>query len=281
MSWRDFNHRFTRHLISMRFRLRAADWVSFNGGDSNLLWDTRATCSNTSALPTGRISYGGEQMLSTLHANPAARPAEGPDRRRSVPMIAEANTSSVRVARSLSDLMQVVAIRAAVYLSEQTCPYDEEFDGNDLCAMHLIGSIDEEPAACIRIRFFADFAKLERLAVRHEFRRTTLAFDMVRAGIRLSRVKGYTQIYGHAQDRLVPFWKRFGAHPKEPRRPLVFSDFSYTEMLLETERHPEALSLETDPYVLIRPEGEWDKPGPLEISAQRPVTSPVHKQQAA
>jgi hypothetical protein len=33
--------------------------------------------------------------------------------------------------------------------------------------------------------------------------------------------------------------------------------------------------------VLIRPEGEWDKPGPLEISAQRPVTSPIHNKQAA
>jgi predicted GNAT family N-acyltransferase len=188
---------------------------------------------------------------------------------------------SIRVARSLSDLMQVVAIRAAVYLAEQDCPFDEEFDGNDFCGMHLIGSIDSEPAACIRIRFFADFAKLERLAVRHEFRRTSLAFEMARAGIRLSRAKGYTRIYGHAQDRLVPFWKRFGARVLAPRRSLVFSDFSYTEMLLETDRDPEAVSLHSDPYVLIRPEGEWDKPGPLEASAQRPVTSPIHHRKAA
>jgi predicted GNAT family N-acyltransferase len=189
----------------------------------------------------------------------------------------------IRVAASLSDLMQVVAIRAAVYLSEQTCPYAEEFDGNDFCAMHLIGSIGAEPAACIRIRFFADFAKLERLAVRHEFRRTLLAFEVVRAGIKLSRLKGYTQVYGHAQDRLVPFWTRFGARPLEPHRDLVFSDFSYTEMLLKTPRHPDALSLDSDPYVLIRPEGEWGEPGPLELSTTRPVTSPSpsRKQQAA
>jgi predicted GNAT family N-acyltransferase len=178
-------------------------------------------------------------------------------------------------------LMQVVAIRAAVYLSEQTCPYAEEFDGNDFCAMHLIGSVGAEPAACIRIRFFADFAKLERLAVRHEFRRTALAFEIVRAGIKLSRLKGYTHIYGHAQDRLVPFWTRFGARPIEPHRALVFSDFSYTEMLLTTERHPDALSLDSDPYVLIRPEGAWDQAGPLERSASRPVTTPLRKQQAA
>lgn len=55
------------------------------------------------------------------------------------------------------------------------------------------------------MRFFADFAKLERLAVRRAYRRSGLAFALVRAGIELSRVKGYQRIYGHAQKRLVPF----------------------------------------------------------------------------
>jgi predicted GNAT family N-acyltransferase len=127
--------------------------------------------------------------------------------------------TAIRVANSIADLMQVVAIRAAVFLAEQSCPYEEEFDGNDFCALHLIASVGGEPAACLRVRFFADFAKLERLAVRHEFRRSVLAFEIVRAGIRLARRKGYTRIYGHAQDRLVPFWSRFGARPMTPRRP--------------------------------------------------------------
>lgn len=195
--------------------------------------------------------------------------------------IGDGKATSIRVAASLMDLMQVVAIRSAVYLSEQSCPYDEEFDGNDFCAMHLIGAVGNEPAACIRIRFFADFAKLERLAVRHEYRRTSLAFEVVRAARELARLKGYTRIYGHAQDRLVPFWKRFGARPMEPHRHLVFSDFSYTEMLFETDRHPDALSLTSDPYVLIRPEGAWERPGPLEASSVRPVSSPRRDKEAA
>jgi predicted GNAT family N-acyltransferase len=223
----------------------------------------------------------GANMRSTLHGT-MARSGEGfASWRRPVRLSADGKTISIRVAASLSDLMQVVAIRAAVYMAEQECPYDEEFDGNDFCTMHLIGSVGSEPAACMRIRFFADFAKLERLAVRHEFRGTALVFEIARAAKELCRLKGYTRIYGHALERLIPFWKRLGARPMEPRRPVIFSDFSYTEMLIPTEPHPNALSLESDPYVLIRPEGEWDKPGPLEISAQRPVTSPVHNQQAA
>jgi predicted GNAT family N-acyltransferase len=187
----------------------------------------------------------------------------------------------VTVARSIEDMMKVVAIRSAVFMGEQDCPYGEEFDGNDFCATHLIGYVGREPAACLRARFFASFAKLERLAVRHEYRNTRLSFDIVWAGIELARKKGYTTIYGHAQDRLVNFWSRFGARPMGGNRKLVFSDYAYTEMLLEVEPHPDALTLESDPYELIRPEGEWDTPGILETSMTRPVTSPQRDREAA
>lgn len=202
---------------------------------------------------------------SSREAPPASLPAE----------------TVVTVARTLEDIMKMTAIRAAVYMAEQSCPFDEEFDGNDFCGLHLIGSVGREPAACLRARFFADFAKLERLAVRHEFRHSTIAFDMVRAGIELCRRKGYRRIYGHAQDRLVPFWRRFGARPMGKSFELVFSDFGYTEVLLETTPHPDALTLEADPYVLIRPEGDWDRAGVLENSTAREVTSPLRRARAA
>src|SRR5437899_9771412 len=181
----------------------------------------------------------------------------------------------VRVARSLTDMMQVVAIRASVFMSDQICPYEEEFDGNDFCATHLIGYMGNEPAACIRARFFADFCKLERLAVRAEYRKTRLAFQTVRAGIELARKKGFRRIYGHAQDRLVNFWAHFGAKPLGPNRKLVFSDFSYTEMVLDLEPGADAVTLDSDPYVIIRPEGDWDRPGVLDISSGRAATSPL------
>ena len=117
---------------------------------------------------------------------------------------------SVSVARSFDDLMRVVSIRSAVYIGEQECPYDEEFDGNDTSGTHLIGYVGTEPAGCIRIRYFADFAKIERLAVRKEYRTTRLSFQLVRAAIELCQMKGYRRLYGHAQKRLVNFWSRFG-----------------------------------------------------------------------
>src|SRR5216683_1877007 len=88
---------------------------------------------------------------------------------------------SIRIARDPNDLMLVTAIRAAVYLAEQNCPLEEEFDGNDLVAAHFIGFVGSEPAACLRVRFFGEFAKVERLAVRHQFRRSRVSFKLVQA----------------------------------------------------------------------------------------------------
>ena len=181
---------------------------------------------------------------------------------------------TVTVARTFEDLSRVISMRSAVYLSEQECPYEEEFDGNDLSATHLLGYVGDEPAGCMRIRFFADFAKIERLAVRREFRNTRLSFQLVRAGIQLCQKKGYRRLYGHAQKRLVNFWSRFGFKPLEGAEEFVFSDFDYVEIVAEIDKSPEAIKIGDDPYLIIRPEGQWHQPGVLERSAAREVTRP-------
>jgi predicted GNAT family N-acyltransferase len=180
----------------------------------------------------------------------------------------------VKVARGADDLLMVYAIRAAVFLAEQACPYTEEFDGNDQCATHFIGFVGGEPACCLRARYFADFAKLERLAVRKEFRRTRVSFDVVRTAVEHVRRKGFRRIYGHAREGLEKFWAHFGAKPLAPGRDFVFSDYRYCEMIAEYDALPGAIGLDSGPYVIVRPEGDWDRPGVLESSAEREVREP-------
>jgi predicted GNAT family N-acyltransferase len=181
---------------------------------------------------------------------------------------------SVVVARSFDDLMRVVSIRSAVYIGEQECPYDEEYDGNDMSGTHLLGFVGNEPAGCIRIRFFADFAKIERLAVRKEFRTTRLSMQLARASIELARMKGYRVLYSHVQKHMINFNARFGFKILEGRPQFVFSDFDYVEMVAHVEPHPDAITLGADPYKVIRPEGRWHVPGILEASAVREVSRP-------
>jgi predicted GNAT family N-acyltransferase len=181
----------------------------------------------------------------------------------------------VKVARGLDDLLMVYAIRAAVYMAEQECPFAEEFDGNDHCATHFIGLHDGEPAGCLRVRFFQQFVKLERLAVRKAYRRSTLAFDLVRYGFEFARRKGFKKVYGHAREGLEPFWARFGGKPIDGRPDFVFSDYAYTEMVADIADEGDAISLNTDPMTILRPEGDWDRPGVLEYSRHRSPRRPL------
>jgi len=184
------------------------------------------------------------------------------------------NHAEVRIARGFDDLLMVYAVRSAVYIAEQECPFAEEFDGNDHCATHLIGFIGGEPAGCIRARFFHDFVKFERLAVLKKFRKSSLASELCRSGIDLARRKGFRRLYAHSREGLEGFYAGFGATPMGSDRKLSFSGFNYTEMLLEIEPSQDAITLDSGGYVILRPEGDWDHPGILETSATRPVRDP-------
>jgi predicted GNAT family N-acyltransferase len=180
----------------------------------------------------------------------------------------------VRVASTHDDIQRVFALRAAVFMSEQLCPYEEEFDGNDYCAAHLLGLVADEPAAVLRLRYFASFAKLERLAVLPRFRRTSVAREVVEAAIKICRRKGYTVVYAHAQKRLVGFWGRLGFEPLYKNTRLIFSDHEYVEIAARLAPHDDPITCLSDPYLIIRPEGRWDEPGVLDKSAGRPPTNP-------
>lgn len=178
------------------------------------------------------------------------------------------------VAATPDAIQKVFALRAAVFMTEQNCPYEEEFDGNDFCATHILGFVNNEPAAVLRLRYFAGFTKMERLAVLPRFRRTLIMKTVVEKGVEICRRKGYRVVYGHAQKRLVRFWSKFGFVPLKKNRSLVFSDHEYVELYGELEPHEDPITMMSDPYVIIRPEGEWDVPGPLDRSAERPATNP-------
>ena len=195
------------------------------------------------------------QMLDRSHEAPAKAPQQ--------------DSITIRVVRSMEEMARVIAIRSAVYMGEQHCPFEEEFDGNDFSATHLICHKGREPVGCMRIRYFADFAKFERLAVRSESRNVGLAGQIVDAAIELCRKKGYRVLYAHAQKRLVNFWEQRGFTRMPGAREFAFSDYDYVEVKLETEKHPQCITLDDDPYVLIRPEGQWEEPGILELSASR------------
>ena len=181
----------------------------------------------------------------------------------------------VVVCRTLNDVVQAIAVRAVVYMGDQACPFDEEFDGNDFAgATHLLLKRNGEPIGTLRIRWFADFAKTERVVVRREFRKGRATLMLILAAKKLAERKGYRKLLGYGQVRLIPFWQQYFNACVRPRRDgFVVSDHDYVEMIVEATPPADAITLDSDPMMILRPEGAWDEPGVLDRSTARPASN--------
>lgn len=168
------------------------------------------------------------------------------------------------VVHGMDDFVKMAVVRAAVYMGEKSFAYTQQFDGNDFAATHLLYSVKNEPAGCIRIRFFGEFAKMERLAVRKEFRTSRIAFEIVRAAVDLCRAKGYTKLYGHASEDILDFWLHFGFKVHNGGSTFELASWPLVEMVEDVEPFADAVRIGDDPVRTIRPEGQWDEPCALE-----------------
>jgi len=181
---------------------------------------------------------------------------------------------SIRIARDPNDLMLVTAIRAAVYLAEQDCPIEEEFDGNDLVAAHFIGFVGRNRRAA----FGCDFRRVRQGRTSRRPPSVPAIAGFVQAGageLRLHQAQGIQEGLWPRPGQAGQFLGAFRRQAARPRPQDHLSDFSYTEMVLDLEPGADAITLDSDPYVIIRPEGDWDRPGVLDISSGRAATSPL------
>jgi predicted GNAT family N-acyltransferase len=181
-----------------------------------------------------------------------------------------ADSLKVTVARTLDQVVMAMTLRGVIYLGEQEAPYGEEYDGNDLvAASHLIAWKGAEPVGVLRLRFFAGFAKVERAAVLKPYRRDGVMRLLMQEALRYSARRGYEKVIGHAQLNRVKYWRTHGFQIRKDRPHFFFSDYEYVEIERKLVPPSNAITPETDPMVLIRPDGAWDEPGPFDLSLER------------
>jgi predicted GNAT family N-acyltransferase len=180
---------------------------------------------------------------------------------------------TIKLASTSDELLQCYALRAAVFMGEQQCPYWEEFDGNDYSASHLMLYVDGEPAASMRVRWFQGFAKLERAIILKRYRSLGLFIPFVEWAREFAAKKGYPKAYLHGQQRLWEIFERQGFH-KVNEAPFHFSDHEYGAFAADLDVPEDAPSVFTDPMVLNRPEDQLDQAGILEKSMERGASNP-------
>ena len=157
---------------------------------------------------------------------------------------------SARLVRTLDDFQMMLALRAAVYMAEQDCPYEEEYDGNDLTASHMLIFEDNRPVGTLRLRWFANFGKLERICILPLYRGSGAIRVLLAAAFEFAARKGYRNLVCHIQARLFTLWSKvFRFKTRQNRPPFSFSDFEYLEIDIPLAAHPAAIRVDSDPYV--------------------------------
>jgi len=117
---------------------------------------------------------------------------------------------NLRIVRTPEDLQKAFCVRSIVFIEGQHCPYNVEVDGLDYSAVHFLGAIGDEPVATARIRLFKDYVKIERVAVRKEYRRKGMGKDLFAFILNHIAEMGYKKMVLHAQAYLLKFYEDFG-----------------------------------------------------------------------
>ncbi len=122
---------------------------------------------------------------------------------------------TVRIAyRGSKEWEAVKAIRTQVFIEEQHCPCELEWDKYEEISRHVLGSVDGEPMAAARWRMLAykqrPAAKLERFSVLREYRGKGYGKALVSWVIEDARRAGLGEFIGHAQQHLEDFYRSFG-----------------------------------------------------------------------
>lgn len=129
-------------------------------------------------------------------------------------------TLLLRPVRTEADWAEARRIRTRVFIEEQACPPEEEWDAYDAAgargttAHHLLGEAGGVPVATARwhpvVLDGGSAAKLERFAVLPEARGHGFGRALIARALADARAAGFTQFVLHAQAHLQPLYASCG-----------------------------------------------------------------------
>jgi predicted GNAT family N-acyltransferase len=113
-----------------------------------------------------------------------------------------------------AELEKVFAIRREVFVGEQNCPPELEWEFEDE-STHFLAMVDDVPAGASRWRKTDKGYKLERFAVLKSFRNMGVGQKLVKAVLN-DLPKDASYVYMHAQLPAISLYERFNFEKTGP-----------------------------------------------------------------
>jgi hypothetical protein len=171
------------------------------------------------------------------------------------------NRVRAEVVTTQEQLLHAFLIRSICFMEGEGLKTKQAIDGNDFQATHFVFYDLEEPIGATRIRWFQDFAKIERTAFRPAYRSPKVLKRLsVDVFAHVAR-KGYDKLITHAGPNFVPVWRRFLGFEVVDKPALVSPEYEdCIEMIKRLDVPANAITMESDISTLYRVEGAWDQP---------------------
>jgi len=118
----------------------------------------------------------------------------------------------IKIAETQSEFFQIVRIRAEVFVREQNVDTIIEMDEKDDTAIHVLATLNQKPAGCLRILVHDDKVVIGRVAVLKPFRRNHIGKALMNFVETLPVVKERGKIEVHAQLTARDFYLNCGFH---------------------------------------------------------------------
>ncbi len=113
-----------------------------------------------------------------------------------------------------TDLEKVFAVRREVFVGEQNCPPELEWEFEDE-STHFLALVDGEPAGASRWRKTDKGYKLERFAVLSKYRGLGIGQELVKT-VLSDLPSDATYVYLHAQIQAASLYEKFGFQKTGP-----------------------------------------------------------------
>ncbi len=102
------------------------------------------------------------------------------------------------------------AVRRAVFIEEQGIDEDDDFDGLDEGALHVLATENSAPVGTARILVIEGAAKIGRVAVLKSHRGKGVGKQILRSALEISREAGLTRAKLEAQTTAIGFYEDLG-----------------------------------------------------------------------